>query len=82
MAWTKGAVMKYTPWFKPDVLPVHEGVYEAEPDPYWPGPWFRKFAGGKWHRGSPMPAYAAESRNPLIEKYMKDRWRGLAKEPK
>lgn len=69
----KGGVMKLTPWFPPEVKPVHVGPYESIF-----GGWYRYWDGTRWHFGGDTPAKAVKN---VSASPAPAAWRGLARKP-
>jgi hypothetical protein len=72
---------KLTPWFAPEIKPVREGVYIAQPE-IGPdmSPIYSYWNGEYWCIDSFSMNRAGERR---IRSYLQKRvWRGLAKKPK
>lgn len=67
--------MKLTPWFPPEVPPVHPGVYEVEAHTV---PFYRMWDGRFWRTGDVSPA-GARPHNPYLG-HADFRWRGIQKD--
>ena len=68
--------MKRTPWYPPEIKPVHEGPYLMATWPEYPKEWYRAWRDGSWYTGAPTPKGAMSSNTAMIS-YR--RWRGLTK---
>lgn len=68
--------MKLTPWFPPEVPPVHPGVYEVEPR--WTSePLYRRWDGQTWRLGGSTPGSANRPGRATLNDR---RWRGIQKD--
>jgi hypothetical protein len=73
--------MKFTPWFPPEIKPVHVGVYPIKM-PYTLGEGFAYWSGVHWgnYQRSPELAQTYGDGNDLCTTQNKV-WRGLAEKP-
>ena len=75
---------KYSPWFPPEIKPVHEGVYQIA---FWGknNPSYSKWQKGTWRYSwsplSDLTFKAALQANNLCSIQIVE-WRGLARKPK
>lgn len=65
---------KYSPWFPPEIKPVHEGVYQIGVRHYrhWNGIWWG------YYGDSALMAYAYRLKRSAVQP---NTWRGLARKP-
>jgi hypothetical protein len=70
--------MKMTPWFPPEIRPVHVGDYRS-----WPFG-FRHFNGKLWsiEYHSDESKFIKDQVRTVVSRYQEIQWRGLAEEPK
>ena len=69
--------MKLTPWFPPEVKPVHVGVYMSDDTPL--GPWFRYWNGKQWGAAAKTIDKAMELET-ISFACQENKWRGLLRE--
>lgn len=76
---------KRTPWFSPDVKPVHVGIYEVEVESGWMA--WSHFDGVRWNGAWSSPEGAAMHAD-WFARYCGEgmatnliKWRGLARRP-
>ena len=75
--------MKLTPWFPPDVKPVHVGVYETLEATCFPN-WYDIWDGKNWWIGGKTPKSAMKNHQDeprLLIQSAPVKWRGLAEKP-
>jgi hypothetical protein len=65
----------WTPWFDPDVVPVHPGVYRRR----WPAGPYACWDGRAWRADARSPEAAASSASPSASP--PSAWQGLASPP-
>lgn len=72
---------KLTPWFPPEVKPVHIGVYETA-EPNLDSECFQHWNGSFWGLCSSSARYAATNGQANgFSGFQQTMWRGLAKKP-
>lgn len=74
---------KLTPWFPPNVKPVHEGAYLVK---FGDGSWsedhaYAYFRAGLWSYGKASPDAAMNAWDYYTVALQNKQWRGLAKNP-
>jgi hypothetical protein len=70
-----------TPWYPPQIEPVHNGVYQVRLNQS-DLPWFRPFYDGVWYAGESTPAEAMRlmDTTPMHAGSPENGWRGIEKE--
>ena len=70
--------MELTPWFPPEIKPVHKGVYETSETST--GPCFNYWNGKFWCWTRPYPEAAFDWKDDKSA-VQENTWRGLARKP-
>lgn len=70
-----------TGWFKPEIKPVHIGVYQIKDGTFDEDEWYSFWDGFKWCYTTRSVNAAFDDRLLRTDLNQKQHWRGLAKKP-